>query len=924
MTAERVLDLMRRANTMPFGAAKTAVVEEAVRCADAADDVDLGFATRMELVNAYQYGAEPGKSFVPFSWCLAAYDADPNRHARHTHTLLWYFKYMVANLTRFPEIPLDRTYAVLDEMERRWRAGGHSPHAVHRYREMIAAHVGDPATEVEQFRLWSAAPRDELSDCVGCDPTGKVRHLTRHGRYEEAVAVALPVLQGRMTCREQPQQVLTSLLPAYVHTGRHAEAADAHRRAYRAIRADRGELETIGDHVLFCARTGNEVRALELVERHAGWLDQAPSPYAAMWFATAAAVALRRVDPDLSIRVRTETSAGALAAELAERATDLAARFDARNGTTHQSALVAGTLAAEPWSGYLPLSETARRAAQRTAPRHPATAPAPTVDPALTGDALLDHAEERWRTRDEAAALAAWAAFDERVPPAERTPLQAARLLDGHARATVERDPQGALTAWREALSGYADVGDELRVRRVRGRLGMLLCQLGEVAEGMATGEEPLRRLFAESEPGARAGWGVSLAAMLLAAERLDEALGVLGEAAPLAAVADSPHVAVEIRLLRAAVLLSLDHAGAAEAELRAVRETAEVDDRHRAYAAFRLGELLLNRDDLDGAVEAYGTVVSLADGPMAAEARLHRGRVLASGPRAAEAVPDLVEAVAEFTVLGAVEPAAFARMELAIAYLNTDRPHEAAETAEEAVAALPGSQAAAELPRARHVLATAYRQLGELEAALEQIRATLAELPADDMYQIARIQEEHGDLLEAADRDGEAIPAFEAAANGYIVTDCQLDQVRALRKAARSARYADRLDDAARLLTTVETTLAALPSGEPAVSFHAAGLLYDRAQLAERSGRRDEAAAFAGRAAEGYDRIGAADNAADARLTQAALLDSAAAEPVLRAVFEAVERGSRLWYRAGYALVDALHALDQNTAAREVAATLE
>ncbi|HSK96804.1 MAG TPA: hypothetical protein VK891_09325, partial [Euzebyales bacterium] len=293
MSADRVSELLEDARDMPYGAAKTLLVEEAVRAADAAGDADLAFEARMELVEAYQFGAEPGRSFVPFSWCVAAYDADPDRHAEHLHSLLWDFKWMVGNLTDFPEIPLDRTYAVLDDMERRWRDGGHSLHAVHRYRELVAAHVGDVATELEQFRLWCAAPRDDLSNCIGCDPTGKIEHLNRHRRYEEAVELAAPVLQGRMTCREQPRQILTALLKPYVHTGRFAEAADAHRRAYRSLRDDRGELEPIASHVDFCALTGNEVRALEMVERHLSWLDDAPSPHAEMSFAAAAALALR-------------------------------------------------------------------------------------------------------------------------------------------------------------------------------------------------------------------------------------------------------------------------------------------------------------------------------------------------------------------------------------------------------------------------------------------------------------------------------------------------------------------------------------------------------------------------------------------------------------------------------------------------------
>ena len=47
----------------------------------------------------------------------------------------------------------------------------------------------------------------------------KVRYLAARGRDEEAVALAEPVLAGRLTCTEQPQTILTALLLPYLRTG---------------------------------------------------------------------------------------------------------------------------------------------------------------------------------------------------------------------------------------------------------------------------------------------------------------------------------------------------------------------------------------------------------------------------------------------------------------------------------------------------------------------------------------------------------------------------------------------------------------------------------------------------------------------------------------------------------------------------------
>ncbi|WP_341273162.1 hypothetical protein [Herbihabitans rhizosphaerae] len=327
------------AGRMPYGRGQIAAVEAIVRRADAEANAPIQYAARILATNAYVMGGEPGKAFVPFAWCLAVHDrgeADPH----YDHELMWSFKWIVNALAKFPEVPLDKAMAVLDDMERRYRLAGYSMNAVHQYRVVVAQHVGDEDTAAEHYRLWCAAPRDGMSDCVGCEPTSKVSYLAWRRRDEDAVALAVPVLAGEMTCVEQPQSILTDLLLPYVRTGRLTEAAEAHRSAYRRLRTERRELGPIASHVEFCARTGNTARAIELVQRHLTALEEPPSPLVEMEFAASGALALRlaaEAEPGIMIRRDgADVDATEVAAELSLRAKEIAARFDERNGTSRQ------------------------------------------------------------------------------------------------------------------------------------------------------------------------------------------------------------------------------------------------------------------------------------------------------------------------------------------------------------------------------------------------------------------------------------------------------------------------------------------------------------------------------------------------------------------------------------------------------------
>ncbi|SEE68929.1 hypothetical protein [Jiangella alba] len=864
-----LIDRLQRAESTPYGKARSALLEDVVRRADAAGEDDLGFYSRLALVTAYVLGGEPRKSLVPFARCVADWDAEPGRYQRYSHSFHWCFKYAPSTMTKFPEVPLDRAYDVLDDMERRWQLAGHSMHAVHHHRWLVAHHIGDTVAAAEQFRLWSTAPRDALSDCAGCDPTSKVHHLTAVGRTADAVALAVSALSGPLNCNGQPQDLLTALLPAYMAEGMHAEAVDAHRKAYRLHRVQVGDLGLHGEHIAFLARTGNEPKAVELIERHLNEYDDPPSPYAAMTFAAAAAHALARVG-DLTVRLpKGETAPAAeLGERLAERALGSAAQFDERNGTTHHSEVIQAVLTAEPWVEFLPLSETARRARR---PRQAAPAPAAEVsEPAApTGRGWLDRAEDAWQRGVPEEATAAWRAFEEEVPESEWTPADRARVLDGRG-LLAQDDPELALEAWREAIALYTETGEEVRVLRDRGRIGRVLCWTGQVDEGLATSEEPLRWLVANDEPHRRAHWQYSLATIYAAADRSDDALR----------------------------------------ELAGLRQRTGVDEDLRAAGAMVECDVLARLERFEEAEAAATAALGGSADSQRFFAYKQRGWLRLVLERPAEAAEDLSEAVA----LGTGNPGqeaqvALAQVQLTRAYLMTGRPLEAAETGEEALPVLGDVPELADpLADVRGLLIDAYRALGELESALTKARELLAAAPSEaHPAWLGMVRQDEGLLLQQLDRDGAAVDAFLAAASSYEAAEQPVEHVQAVRLAAQSAQRVGEVDQSVELIERARAVLGTLPSADQEVLFQTAGVEWDLAMIALRRGETDTAVRYATQAAELYERGGYDDMHAQARLLIAEY-GSTDVQPVEQ-LFASLPAGHELWHRAGWLLVDRLEA---------------
>ncbi|MFC0027931.1 tetratricopeptide repeat protein [Micromonospora chaiyaphumensis] len=608
---------LARAYALPRGPARFAALDALFRHADAAGDIPFAFSARMNAISDFHHGGDPTRAFLAFSWCLSVFDKQPEVVGRqYAHSLLWDFKWIVWALPQFPDIPLDRTMAVLDDMQRRYQLAGHSLHAVHQHRWLVAHHVGDMSAAQESYDRMLTAKRDTMSDCSACVPSGQVRHLTSLGRFEEAITVGEPFKRGG--CSEQPQWMLSELLTPYLRTGRFDEAVEAHRDGYRRIRDDRHHLDNLAQHVLFCGLTGNEPRGLELVERHLNWLERPSSPYAAMEFAASAALVLGRLRAsgrgDLVVSRRSddgtrrwEATVAEVHDEVAQQARTIAARFDARNGNRHQSNRIEARMAAEPVTERLPLTVLAGRSADTTRATDPKLAALVERVAALTGAgdtagaarARLDVAHAlrnagRWEDAVEAA--------EEAVRSLDRAGLRddAIRcrylLWELYRRAYHHKDSAQALLAQLSEMEHLPEGVPPLEV-------------ILEDAAGSTPGEQAVTHLLAAADRHrangtAEAELRVSSRALVLLARRppSEQAWTVLKRIDTLSSVAKQPPAeqagnvqAAAARLLAAAdrvdeALARLDMAVAlfSPDELADERRAARL---HRATLRLRAGD---------------------------------------------------------------------------------------------------------------------------------------------------------------------------------------------------------------------------------------------------------------------------------------------------------------------------------------------
>ncbi|WP_027342826.1 hypothetical protein [Hamadaea tsunoensis] len=948
-TAKEVRELLHQVWEAPDGPAQIALAEGALRQAEALGDPDVAFAARMAATNAFHRGGEPAKAFVTFARCLADYDADPSgRTAEDERLLLWYFKYVISSMARFPEVPLERTHAVLDDMERRYRSGGHSLHAVYAYRHTIASHVGDVELADHWYRQWDSAPRDENSDCAGCDPTSKAYHLVWRERYEDAIALAEPALAGRLSCAEQPHSILTALMIPYLRSGRLDQARDAHRRAYRAFQNNPADLGSVAEHVEFCGLSGNEMRGLELIERHLAWLDRPPTPKSEMEFASAAALVLRRLvaagRADLAVRTRQgPATVGELADRLAARATAIAARFDERNGNAYQSERIAAKLTAEPLVGYLPLSITAAYR-QRVAP--PSVAPA-AEEPDLSAvpvtfslDQQLDLAEAWYQADEEERAKALGARIIAGFPDGGDTPVHRGRLArlrayqaDRQDTATAEREFAAAVDAFVEA--GALELALAARIQLAMARLE-LRSDPADLDEGLAAAEA----LMTEStDPNQRRTTMLRVAYLRAmtgdessALEALERADAEPGEA--------PPRRRAQALMLRAGLLHRLDRipetVEAVRAAIELLRPYSPNDQLGSALVMY--ANLIAGAGDHKAALASFEeAAASSVDPELRRNSRANAAFMLVNTDRAGEVIDDIVEHVCIMAAEGEDRAAAYTRHRLAVALATTGRIREAAEVAEEALAwfsrmadAREGTDELFMADECRDLLARVYDEMGEPGAALAQLEAlTGSRNGYDDSRRRADLTERMAEVLYRMDRDREAAGKYAEAAAGYGAADDLPATARALRRRILALHYARDAEGSAQAIREVEALVTgADPDKEPGVVWEHAMACYDAAYVLSDHGDYAGALLRSERAPDLFRSISAYEEAALAELRYGEVLvasgDPERGERVLVHVLEGLPRDHRARQEAAWWLARAFDAQGEHQKAADVRKTYD
>ncbi|MGW4378139.1 hypothetical protein ACWEJ7_31330 [Streptomyces albidoflavus] len=338
-TPQAVLDALRENDGRPHGLHRTVTAEELAAAAEAFDDPALLVTALLELMAAYEFTGEHRKSPVVFARLLKLHETSPDAFSEwEAHQVDWRFKWVTTSLLQVPDMPLTTVHGWIERMRERYEDAGHGLQPVAAMRYHLARHTGTGIPDA--YDLWATRTRTRLSDCEACETRHHALHQVSAGDDAGALDTWRPVLDGAVSCSDEPQMTQAHALLPLLRLGRADEARSHHLTGYRQVRGRTGMQEEVGLHLEFCALSRNAARGVEILAENRPLFEATGAPLARLGFLTGTEVLLAllveegHTDAPVGGPPGRNWTAGELLAEVRGEADRLAAAFDTRNGTT--------------------------------------------------------------------------------------------------------------------------------------------------------------------------------------------------------------------------------------------------------------------------------------------------------------------------------------------------------------------------------------------------------------------------------------------------------------------------------------------------------------------------------------------------------------------------------------------------------------
>lgn len=335
---------------MPYNQRRLAVTLEALALAEQLD-APTRATVLYDLAWAYAMGDDPAKALPICAEFLALLEECPGY--RNIHTEAPSAAMIAAYVARsLPQISAEQCAALLEEFHRQVKKFGVGERLWLTHACAFSIDQGDTKAAEAHLQAFYRTKRDAISDCRACETSNIVEFLLRLGRREEAQQLLQPVLDGSLTCHDQPWSVLCILIHDALDRGDVADAKNYAQFLSRKKLGKKSDLPCAGA-LLRLYSYDDCAQSLALLEQGLDWSIGLWDQLLLFDFYRGAqrfCARLSRQTPTIPLSLPKKFAcwqadglydSAALAQWLNQQAVEIAQKFDRRNGNDRFSVQIA-------------------------------------------------------------------------------------------------------------------------------------------------------------------------------------------------------------------------------------------------------------------------------------------------------------------------------------------------------------------------------------------------------------------------------------------------------------------------------------------------------------------------------------------------------------------------------------------------------
>ena len=335
----------------PHGETRKSLLRKAWELSDAEHDYPWQMYYRLEYMDEVCFHGDCMESYIIFPEILKLYDEEIKKRGQEEYesNILWKYKFLFDNAPEFYQISIQQYEKLWQDAKQRYQKCGYSLRPLYQNRHSFYENIDSEEAE-KAYQEFEKCPRDSMSDCHACERGHTVNYLLHKYGLEKAIEYAEPLMNGQLSCTEQPEAVKGNFLEYYclgIIEGK-KEYVEIAASLCEDVRKSIDKKEVALFHiptVLLFYVLAKPRKALNYYKKYCNFMEENRNPNTKYWFAIAVLRFLKNLGDKKTYKMILPSSFAlyneddiydveSLRKYYMDAAVDIALKIDNRNGTS--------------------------------------------------------------------------------------------------------------------------------------------------------------------------------------------------------------------------------------------------------------------------------------------------------------------------------------------------------------------------------------------------------------------------------------------------------------------------------------------------------------------------------------------------------------------------------------------------------------